>query len=178
MCFVSRAQSVEQGLQPQSHLLDEYRRVVEYFKPVFHHFFLEKWPQPSAWFERRLAYSRSLATGSMVGFVLGLGRLRRQFPESTGTWRFIRPGVSVAAALAVGGLLLAAGTNPEFGARPDLVEAAVEDGGGNNVVNVILVDFRGLDTLGEITVLLVAGLGVVALARATRRHRGGAVDPV
>ena len=73
MCFVSRAQSVEQGLQPQSHVLDEYRRVVEHFKPVFHHFFLEKWPQPSAWFERRLAYSRSLATGSMVGFVLGLG---------------------------------------------------------------------------------------------------------
>ena len=26
-----------------------------------------------SWFERRLAYSRSLATGSMVGFVLGLG---------------------------------------------------------------------------------------------------------
>src|SRR5690606_17199265 len=41
-----------------------------------------------------------------------------------------------------------------------------------NAVNVILVDFRGLDTLGEITVLLVAGLGVVALARTTRRTVG------
>ena len=36
-------------------------------------------------------------------------------------------------------------------------------GGGNNVVNVILVDFRGYDTLGEITVLSVAMMGVLAL---------------
>ncbi len=36
---------------------------------------------------------------------------------------------------------------------------------GRNVVNVILVDFRGLDTLGEITVLSVAALGVYALLR-------------
>jgi multicomponent Na+:H+ antiporter subunit A len=36
---------------------------------------------------------------------------------------------------------------------------------GRNVVNVILVDFRGLDTLGEITVLAVAALGVFALIR-------------
>ncbi len=43
------------------------------------------------------------------------------------------------------------------------------DGGGKNVVNVILVDFRGFDTLGEITVLSVAAVGAVALARAGRR---------
>ena len=36
-------------------------------------------------------------------------------------------------------------------------------GGGTNVVNVILVDFRGFDTLGEITVLALAALGVVGL---------------
>jgi len=35
--------------------------------------------------------------------------------------------------------------------------------GGANVVNVILVDFRGFDTLGEITVLAVAALGIYAL---------------
>ena len=40
---------------------------------------------------------------------------------------------------------------------------------GANVVNVILVDFRGLDTLGEITVLTAAAIGTVALARAGRR---------
>ena len=36
---------------------------------------------------------------------------------------------------------------------------------GRNIVNVILVDFRGFDTLGEITVLAVAGIGVYALLR-------------
>ena len=36
---------------------------------------------------------------------------------------------------------------------------------GRNVVNVILVDFRGFDTLGEIAVLAVAALGVVGLLR-------------
>lgn len=37
---------------------------------------------------------------------------------------------------------------------------------GRNVVNVILVDFRGFDTLGEITVVGAAGLGVLALLKA------------
>ncbi|MEX0684586.1 MAG: putative monovalent cation/H+ antiporter subunit A [Balneolales bacterium] len=36
---------------------------------------------------------------------------------------------------------------------------------GKNIVNVILVDFRALDTLGEITVLAVAGLGIFALIK-------------
>ncbi len=40
---------------------------------------------------------------------------------------------------------------------------AVHEGGGTNVVNVILVDFRGFDTLGEITVLALAALGLNAL---------------
>jgi multicomponent K+:H+ antiporter subunit A len=41
----------------------------------------------------------------------------------------------------------------------------VSGGGGTNVVNVILVDFRGFDTLGEITVLALAGLGIYALLK-------------
>ena len=40
---------------------------------------------------------------------------------------------------------------------------------GRNVVNVILVDFRGFDTLGEITVLAIAAIGVYALIRFKRR---------
>ncbi|NPV87698.1 MAG: Na+/H+ antiporter subunit B [Anaerolineae bacterium] len=38
---------------------------------------------------------------------------------------------------------------------------------GRNIVNVILVDFRGLDTLGEITVLAIAAIGVLALIQLT-----------
>jgi multicomponent Na+:H+ antiporter subunit A len=40
---------------------------------------------------------------------------------------------------------------------------AVEKAYGSNVVNTILVDFRAMDTLGEIVVLAVAALGVYAL---------------
>jgi multicomponent Na+:H+ antiporter subunit A len=46
---------------------------------------------------------------------------------------------------------------------------------GRNVVNVILVDFRALDTLGEITVLAIAALGVFAMLR-LRPGRGGKED--
>jgi multicomponent Na+:H+ antiporter subunit A len=42
---------------------------------------------------------------------------------------------------------------------------------GRNIVNVILVDFRALDTLGELTVVAVAALGVYALIKLRRRRR-------
>lgn len=41
---------------------------------------------------------------------------------------------------------------------------------GRNMVNVILVDFRGLDTLGEIAVVMIAGLAVLALIRIRKRR--------
>jgi multicomponent K+:H+ antiporter subunit A len=44
-------------------------------------------------------------------------------------------------------------------------------GGGSNVVNVILVDFRGYDTFGEITVLGIAAIGVLALMEGMRSRR-------
>ncbi|ASQ89598.1 Na(+)/H(+) antiporter subunit A [Prosthecochloris sp. GSB1] len=43
--------------------------------------------------------------------------------------------------------------------------ASLSEGKGRNVVNVILVDFRAIDTLGEITVLAIAAMGVVALLK-------------
>jgi multicomponent K+:H+ antiporter subunit A len=45
---------------------------------------------------------------------------------------------------------------------------ALPEGGGSNVVNVMLVDFRGFDTLGEITVLGAVALTVYALLRRFR----------
>lgn len=45
---------------------------------------------------------------------------------------------------------------------------AVPAAHGGNIVNVILVDFRGFDTLGEITVLAIAAVGGYALLRASR----------
>ena len=48
---------------------------------------------------------------------------------------------------------------------------AVSGGGGTNAVNVILVDFRGFDTFGEITVLGIAAVGVLALLQGMRASR-------
>ena len=41
---------------------------MEHFHPVFRHFFLEKFPDPAVWFERRLSYTRGVATSS-IGIV-------------------------------------------------------------------------------------------------------------
>jgi multicomponent Na+:H+ antiporter subunit A len=50
---------------------------------------------------------------------------------------------------------------------------------GRNIVNVILVDFRGLDTLGEISVIMGAGIAILALLRRadSRRSRLGKLPP-
>ena len=54
---------------------------------------------------------------------------------------------------------------------PFFLENALPRGGGTNVVNVMLVDFRAFDTLGEITVLGIVGLTVYALLRRFRPPR-------
>jgi multicomponent K+:H+ antiporter subunit A len=48
------------------------------------------------------------------------------------------------------------------------MEHALPDSGGRNVVNVILVDFRGMDTMGEITVVGIVALAVYKLLRRFR----------
>ncbi len=72
-----------------------------------------------------------------------------------------------------GGVMLAACayavmTRPYDPVSGFYVDNAVPGGGGHNVVNVLLVDFRGFDTMGEICVLLIAGLAVQALLRGMR----------
>jgi multicomponent K+:H+ antiporter subunit A len=60
---------------------------------------------------------------------------------------------------------------------PFYLRNALAAGGGRNVVNVILVDFRAFDTLGEITVLGIVGLTVYALLRRFRPPREMAEVP-
>jgi ataxia telangiectasia mutated family protein len=50
-----------------------YTKVEAHFKPVMHHFFLENFPTPHMWYQRRLAYTRSVAVNSVVGYIIGLG---------------------------------------------------------------------------------------------------------
>ncbi len=75
------------------------------------------------------------------------------------------------AGLGVGLLAWAAMTRPLDTISWFFVDKSVPEGGGSNLVNVILVDFRGFDTLGEITVLAVAAVGVAALLDGLRVPR-------
>ena len=60
---------------------------------------------------------------------------------------------------------------------PFFIDRALPEGGGTNVVNVMLVDFRAFDTMGEITVLGIVGLTVYALLRRFRPPREMAALP-
>ena len=77
-------------------------------------------------------------------------------------------------AVIVGGLmtsLVLVGTPEQYPSISAYFEEhSVTQGHGRNIVNVILVDFRALDTLGEITVLSVAAVGVFALLKLRQRR--------
>ncbi|HXK34372.1 MAG TPA: Na+/H+ antiporter subunit B, partial [Dehalococcoidia bacterium] len=62
-------------------------------------------------------------------------------------------------------VLLVASVQTPPGLREYFAENGLALGHGRNIVNVILVDFRSFDTLGEITVLATAAIGVGALLR-------------
>lgn len=53
--------------------LQAYLEVCKNFRPVFRYFCMEKFLDPAVWMEKRLAYTRSVATSSIVGYIVGLG---------------------------------------------------------------------------------------------------------
>ena len=121
----------------------------------------------------------AVETLSTVVFVLVLRLLPARFERPTVSlpWFERRRVGRLVAATAVGAsvfviALAASGVDSSTAVSDELVARAEPDGHGHNVVNVILVDFRGLDTMGEITVLAAASIGAVALARAGRRTAG------
>lgn len=71
-------------------------------------------------------------------------------------------------------VLTVPGQGPLASISPYFLKHALPAGGGANVVNVILVDFRAFDTLGEITVLGIAALIVSALLYGFRPRTAGA----
>ncbi|MQA33918.1 Na+/H+ antiporter subunit A [Modestobacter roseus] len=115
-------------------------------------------------------------TLSLVVFVLVL----RKLPKDIGdrhrpAERTVRAVIAVCVGLVmagVGAAALSARTATPVSA--DIPELALEEGHGQNVVNVILVDIRAWDTLGELSVLVVAATGVASLV--FLRRRTGAVD--
>lgn len=101
---------------------------------------------------------------TVVLLVLALGRLPDLRPARRGAARVWSALVALSAGLVVGALAyVAGGVDLGPGVSGWFAEQSMPAGHGRNVVNVILVDFRALDTLGEIAVLGVAALGVGAL---------------
>jgi multicomponent Na+:H+ antiporter subunit A len=121
----------------------------------------------------------AVETLSTVMFVLVLRRIPDHFRAGRPRGQVVRIVVAGAVGVFVFTLAMVAAGNrvPGPSVSDEMVARSVPDGGGKNVVNVILVDFRGFDTLGEITVLSVAAVGAVALARAGRARRAPRVRP-
>lgn len=114
----------------------------------------------------------AIETLTVILFILVIYRL----PKFTRLTKPPRRALDVVAASLGGGLMAAlmlmVTSNPAPSALAEYyIENAQELANGRNVVNVILVDFRGLDTLGEINVLAIAALGVLALLGLNIRPR-------
>ena len=126
-----------------------------------------------------LAFTQfAVETLSIVVFMLVIRKLPERFqPSQFRASSVVR--LAVSGLVGVGVFLLAMATSEGSADRSvseEIVARAEPDGGGKNVVNVILVDVRGLDTLGEITVLAASAVGVVALARVGRRSTGPSTE--
>ena len=110
-------------------------------------------------------------TLTIVVFLLVLARFPAEV-SSAPSWapRIVRAAIAVGVGVTFAWFALSASEahdGPSVG--QEYIELSEPEAGGRNVVNVILVDFRALDTLGEITVLAVASAGVINLVRAARR---------
>ena len=116
----------------------------------------------------------SVETVTIMLLLLALHFLPKQTPHESSMVLQARDGlIAVAAGLAVGGLAYGFMMR-DFSTISDYHLAnSKTGGGGTNVVNVILVDFRGYDTYGEIIVLGVAGLTIFALMEALLRGAAG-----
>jgi len=106
----------------------------------------------------------SVEVVTILLMLLALNLLPKTTPAESRPWRRFRDGaLACVAGLGVGGAAWAVMTRPLDSISNYFWDNAYSGGGGTNVVNVILVDFRGFDTFGEIIVLGIAALGIFAL---------------
>ena len=120
-----------------------------------------------------LAFTQVLVeTVTLVAFVLVLRRLPQRIgvahPRRTRSWLRIALSIGVGVTMALVAVL-ALGSRIADPISVGLAELAYEGGHGTNVVNVTLVDIRGWDTMGELSVIIVAATGVASLIFLDRR---------
>ena len=107
-----------------------------------------------------------------VLLLAGLALLPEGPPQPESRSRYARDLlVAVAAGAGIAALAWSVLARPQETIAWYYLAHSVPGAGGANVVNVILVDFRGFDTLGEITVLGIAAIGVSAVLRGLRFER-------
>ncbi|WP_076593158.1 monovalent cation/H+ antiporter subunit A [Herminiimonas arsenitoxidans] len=95
--------------------------------------------------------------------------LNMQVPRTVWLHRSRDLALAVVGGLSIAAVSYAVLTHPQPKSIGDFfLLRALSEGGGSNVVNVLLVDFRGFDTMGEITVLSIVALTVYALLRRFR----------
>jgi multicomponent Na+:H+ antiporter subunit A len=114
-----------------------------------------------------------IETASLILFLLVIRHLPPFSKEALPWWMRCR---DVGISIMVGGLvvvllLIANGDTLYPSIAGYFLEQSLLLGGGRNVVNVIVVDFRGYDTMGEITVLTIAAIGVYTLIKLKREPR-------
>jgi multicomponent Na+:H+ antiporter subunit A len=113
----------------------------------------------------------------IASILLRVRKLELSAPGAQRAWPRLLVAIPFGALVA--GLLLAAASGPLDPALPQFFsEHSVSQAHGRNVVNVILVDFRAVDTLGEIAVVAVSLVAALPLVRLAREHLSrGDEDP-
>ncbi|MFX0539040.1 Na+/H+ antiporter subunit A [Ornithinimicrobium sp. Y1847] len=113
-----------------------------------------------------LALTQTLVeTVALVVMVLVLRRMSGRFPDDPSRMtRKVRALIGAAVGIVFGAIaMLAAASRVHEPAGINLPERSVEYGAGYNIVNVILVDVRAWDTMGELSVVLACATGVASL---------------
>ncbi|MFN3610618.1 monovalent cation/H+ antiporter subunit A [Tepidimonas sp.] len=109
---------------------------------------------------------------STVLLLMGLALLPQHSPRESSSHRRLRDAaLALAGGAGIAWIAWVMLTRDHASIAWYFLEQSLPMGGGANVVNVILVDFRGYDTFGEITVLAIAAIGVLALMEGMRTHR-------
>ena len=90
--------------------------------------------------------------------------------ESSRSRRWRDASIAIAAGVGIGWISWLILTREHNSISWFFMQQSIPLGGGSNVVNVILVDFRGFDTFGEITVLGIAAIGALCLMDGMRAH--------
>ena len=118
-----------------------------------------------------------IETLTVILFVMAFSRLPDFSRLSSNRTRGRDAAIAVVAGTTISVLLLFAMTvRSDHPISDYYVAHSVSEAHGRNVVNVILVDFRALDTLGEITVLSIAAIGVYSLLMLRPAKRIGLAD--